>query len=292
MDCSYLIATLNDGIRIAYAEQPAEGQEKGVIVLVHGFPQTSYQFRKVMKPLASSGYRVIAPDYRGAGLSSRPDTGFTKSVMATDILHLLDHLSIKSKVHVVGHDIGGMIAYAFVAQYSHRTASVTWGECPLPGTTAMHEDRTTHAQQQFHFLFHGVPDLPEALVSGKEEIYLSHFYNKLAYNANAIAPADLNYYVKMYRQPGALRAAFRTYAAFLEDADECAKWVSDGKCKVPALGLSGGMSRHKEAAPQMMAEVHEEGTYKVVDVADSGHWIAEENPDGFVKAVVGFIEHN
>jgi pimeloyl-ACP methyl ester carboxylesterase len=243
-----------------------------------------------MQPNLGS-YRVIAPDYRGAGLSSRPETGFTKSVMATDIIHLLDHLSIKSPVHIVGHDIGGMIAYAFAAEHSDRTASVTWGECPLPGTTAHHEDRTTNAQQQFHFLFHSVPDLPEALVSGKEEIYLSHFFNKLAYNGNAITPSDLDYYVKMYRQPGALRSAFRTYAAFIEDGEECQNWIKrHGKCKVPALGLSGSQSRHKDAAEQMMSEVHEGGTYEVAEVADSGHWIAEENPEGFVKTVLGFVQ--
>ncbi|KAI9154728.1 Soluble epoxide hydrolase [Paramyrothecium foliicola] len=276
MDCPYLIAPLDNGLRIAYAEQRPEGNtEKGIILLIHGFPETSYQFRHVMKPLASAGYRVIAPDYRGAGLSSRPDTGFTKSVMAQDFIFLLDHLKIKSPVHVVGHDIGGMIAFAFAAEY------------PDP----LHEDRTTNAQQQFHFLFHSVPDLPEALVSGKEEIYLSHFYNKLTYNGNAIRPADLDYYVKMYRQPGALRSAFRTYASFVKDGEECQSWIKkSGKCKVPAISLSGSYSRHKDAAEQMMSEVHEEGTYEIAVVADSGHWIAEENPQGFVDAVVGFIQ--
>jgi pimeloyl-ACP methyl ester carboxylesterase len=161
----------------------------------------------------------------------------------------------------------------------------------LPGTTAHVEDRTTNAQQQFHFLFHSVPDLPEALVTGKEEIYLTHFYNKLGYNGAAIGPADVDYYVKMYRQPGALRAAFQTYTDFLKDAEECQSWIEErGKCKVPALGLSGSHSRHKDACEQMMAEVHEHGTFSTAVVADSGHWIAEENPQGFVEATLSFIE--
>src|SRR4051794_36239681 len=118
-----------------------------------------------------SRYRVVAPDYRGAGLSSKPKADFRKSTMANDIALLLDYLQVDEAVHVVGHDIGGMIAYAFATRHAERTKSLVWGECPLPGTTAYEEDRTIHGVQQFHFFFHSIPDLPEALVTGHEELY-------------------------------------------------------------------------------------------------------------------------
>ncbi len=93
-------------IRIHYVEAEPSGTQKGVILLIHGFPQSSYQFRHVMGPLSAAGYRVIAPDYRGAGYSSRPPTGYTKKVLATDLYTLLtEHVGIKEAVHVVGHDI-------------------------------------------------------------------------------------------------------------------------------------------------------------------------------------------
>ncbi|TDZ38039.1 Soluble epoxide hydrolase [Colletotrichum spinosum] len=153
--------------------------------------------------------------------------------MANDLAKLLDYLGIPELIHVVGHDIGGMIAYAYATRHEDRTASVVWGECPLRGTAAHEEDRTANDAQQFHFLFHSVPALPEALVTGREEMYLSHLFDKLTHNRSAISEQDLREYVSMYRHPGALRCDFEVYRAFLVDA--------------------------------------------------------EENPDGFVKAVLGFI---
>ncbi|KAF6824210.1 alpha beta hydrolase fold protein [Colletotrichum plurivorum] len=292
MDFSYKNATLGDGLRISYIdEKPPQGETKGVIVLIHGFPQTSYQFRKVIQPLVSAGYRVIAPDYRGAGLSSKPPTDFRKTTMANDILLLLDHLSVAKPVHVVGHDIGGMLAHALATRHPARVASLVWGECPLPGTRAHLEDRTTHAAQQFHVVFHCVPDLPEALVSGREEAYLNHFFDGLSYCRDAISREDVAWYVDMYRRPGALRCAFVVYAAFTKDAEENEAWVREkGKCAVRTLGVSGGESRHRLDAAEMFGEVHREGTFRVVEVPDSGHYVAVENPEGFVKVVLEFIE--
>jgi pimeloyl-ACP methyl ester carboxylesterase len=113
------------------------------LLLIHGFPETSFQFRHVITPLSERGYRVIAPDYRGAGYSSRTRglEGYRKSVLAGDMVSVLDALSI-DKVHVVGHDIGGMIAHSFASRYPHRTHSVMWGECPQPGTKAYGQSLT------------------------------------------------------------------------------------------------------------------------------------------------------
>jgi pimeloyl-ACP methyl ester carboxylesterase len=211
--------------------------------------------------------------------------------MATDIVHLLDHLGITAPINMVGHDIGGMIAYNFAALYSDRAASVVWGECPLPGTTCHEEDRTIRAPEQFHFIFHCVPDLAEALVMGKEEIYLSHFFDKLSYNRSSITEADLAYYIAMYKREGALRCAFRMYQSFLKDADECSERISKyGKCKVKALALNGSQGVFRDKAPRMMAELHMQDSYIVGEVSGSGHYIAEENPEGFVEKVVDFIK--
>lgn len=110
-------------------------KEKGTILLIHGFPETSFQFRHIITPLSQTGYRVLAPDYRGAGYSSKPRDmlGYRKSVLAADLISLLDALKV-DRVHVVGHDIGGMVAHSFASRYPERTTSVMWGECPQPGT--------------------------------------------------------------------------------------------------------------------------------------------------------------
>lgn len=212
--------------------------------------------------------------------------------MAEDIIQLLDALGITDKVHLVGHDIGGMIAWSMAARHADRIATVNWGECPLPGTAAHEEDRTgTRGVHQFHFVFHCVRDLPEALVSGREEIYITHFFNKVAFDTAALGPADVEHYVRAYSQPGAMRCAFEVYRAFFEDAEENLEWVrTRGKCKVPAICLSGEHSAHCAQAERMLAEVHEDGTYEVATVPDAGHYLAEENPSGFVEKTLAFIE--
>lgn len=166
-------------VRIAYLDHPASSTDsspKAVILLLHGFPQTSHQFRHVLPVLAKEGYRCIAPDYRGAGRSSTSHHDFRKTTMAADMLALLDKLDITEPVHVVGHDIGGMIAFALASRHPQRVKSVCWGECPLPGTSAYRQSRTEDAVQFFNFIFHSVSDLPEALVAGREREYMSAIF--------------------------------------------------------------------------------------------------------------------
>jgi pimeloyl-ACP methyl ester carboxylesterase len=244
------------------------------------------------KSVPSCRYRVIAPNYRGAGRSSKPVTGFTKSVMAEDIIQLLDALGITSKVHLVGHDIGGMIAWSAAARHPDRIATLTWGECPLPGTSAHDEDRTgARAVEQFHFTFHCVRDLPEALIAGREDIYLRHFFRGLAHDTAAIGPRDVAHFVEAYSQPGAMRCALECYRAFPEDAEENKEWVRmSGRCRVPAVCLSGEMSAHWAQAGRMVEEVHEEGTCEAAALPGAGHYLAEENPGAFVERILALVE--
>jgi pimeloyl-ACP methyl ester carboxylesterase len=292
MASSQRIATITAGsehLRLGYIDSSSSGSEKTqeTILLIHGFPETSYQFHHVVPLLSEAGYRVIAPDYRGAGLSSKPLTGYTKTQMAED-LHILvqDYLGIKDKIHVVGHDIGGMIAYAYASRYADDVASVIWGECPLPGTSSYEEVKATPAL--FHFVFHQIRDLPEALIAGKEREYITHFYNKLAYNSAGITNEDVDVYTLAFSQPGAIRCGLEVYRSFEQDAKENRDWLKEnGKVKVPSLLMMGAESGLKELAAAMATESHEDA--EVLEVGASGHWIAEENPEGFVKGVLDFV---
>lgn len=287
------IATIDtlagESIRLNYIDcpPPPSVDYKGVILLVHGFPQTSYQFKHVITPISDAGYRVIAPDYRGAGLSSKPLARYDKFQMAED-LHILiqSHLGIKEKIHIVGHDIGGMIAVPYTFRYTGDVASLTWGECPLPGTQIYEAVKGT--PDVFHFVFHQIPDLPEALIAGREREYIKHFFDKQSFNSAAIAPKDLEYYTLMYSQPGAMRAGLDVYRAFEKDAENNRKWLeANGKLKIPSLLMTGAnflLAPHTEA---MGADVHESA--ELLLVQDSGHYIAEENPEGFVKGVLDFV---
>lgn len=272
---------------------PTDTSPKGTILLIHGYPETSYQFRHVITPLADAGYLVVAPDYRGAGESSHPRNGYEKVQMATDLHELLHkHLSIKDKVHVIGHDIGGMVAHAYAASFPEDTASVAWGECPLPGTTAYDNFvREGITNGVWHFVFHWQTDLPEALTAGREAIYLKSFYDRLCYNASAFSPTDVEHYASKFAQPGGMRAGFDVYRAFHQDAkDNRALVQKNGKCKVPSMSLNGEKSFLAGIASEQNDEMYE--TLATGIVAGSGHWCAEENPASFVKEVLGWVKKN
>jgi pimeloyl-ACP methyl ester carboxylesterase len=207
--------------------------------------------------------------------------------MAED-LHILiySHFGIKEKIHVVGHDIGGMIAFAYASRYPNDVASVVWGECPLPGTSCYEGIKGT--PEVFHFVFHQVPDLPEFLIAGKEREYLKHFFDKISYNSAAITPADLEHYALAYSQPGAIRAGLEVYRAFEKDAEENRKWVAEhGKVKIPSLLMNGEKFMLAQSAEGMAEEYHEGA--EMLTVEESAHYIAEENPNGFLKGVLEFV---
>lgn len=143
---------------------------------------------------------------------------------------------------------------------------------------------------QFHFNFHNVPDLPEALVQGNEAAYLEHFFNKLCLNPAGLTDKDREHYVKEYSMPGAMRNGMSVYRAFEADKEENIEWMKkEGKCKVPCLVLSGEGGPFVEEAEGMASEMYD-GPLEVAKVAGAGHWVAEENPEGFVEAVLKFVD--
>lgn len=138
------------------------------------------------------------PDYRGAGNSQAPPSnagfaggkggGYTKVVMADDLHSLVQEtLSITEPIHVVGHDIGAMIAHAYATWFAKDTKSMVFVDCPLPGSKFF--DDVTKTKNVWQFTLHNVEDdLPERLVAGNERTYMRHFFDRLCVNPLAIEP--------------------------------------------------------------------------------------------------------
>ncbi|KAF2151421.1 microsomal epoxide hydrolase [Myriangium duriaei CBS 260.36] len=261
-----------------------------VILLIHGFPLTSHQFTRVLGPFAEAGFRSIAPDYTGAGGSSKPEHGYSKTAIAADLHELITkHFGIKQKIHVVSHDIGAMIGHAYASQYPEQVASVTLGECPLPGTSTFEEDKGDIGH--FHVNFHAHTDLAVSLVSGREELYLRYFFDKQAYNTAAITDEDVAIFVKAYSQPGALRAAFLTYKDFSKDLEDNKKNIQQrGLCKVPALAMGGTRSHHAGRAEPMLKQLYQ--SVIAAEVEEAGHYIAMENSKAFVREILTFVKRH
>src|SRR6266404_4045687 len=179
LSCSSLPATA-DKVLAGFTEHLAEvngvrlhyliGGKGSPVVLLHGYAETSHMWLPLM-PLLAERHTVIAPDLRGAGDSSKPESGYDKKNMAVDIHDLTTSLGL-SRVSMVGHDIGLMVAYAYAAQFPQATERLVLMDAFLPG---IGDWRSVWLMRDlWHFHFYG--EVPLTLVKGRERIYLEHFW--------------------------------------------------------------------------------------------------------------------
>ena len=278
------MADVEPGLRLHHV---TAGDGPRTIVLLHGFPQSWWEWRHVIPTLVAAGYRVVAPDYRGAGHSWRPVGGYDKRTMATDIQRLLrEGLAITGPIALVGHDIGLMVAYAYAQAYRDEVSHLVVIDAPLPGTTAF--DRLRADPRVWHFAFHGVRDIPELLVAGRERPYLQAFFDARSADPSAIDAHDLDVYASAYSAPGAMRAGFELYRAFDQDiADNRESLARGGRLTIPVLAVGGATSTSGPLVEAMMREVADHVT--AVRIPRTAHWIAEENPAELTTALLAFL---
>jgi pimeloyl-ACP methyl ester carboxylesterase len=279
------MAVIDATTRIHYV---TAGVGDRTIVLLHGFPQTWWEWRFIIPRLAEAGYRVIVPDYRGAGDSWKPASGYDKRTMAGDINRLLkEHLKITTPVIIAGHDIGLMVAYAYAQEYREQVSHLVVIDAPLPGTKAFDQIRSD--PRVWHFAFHTVRDLPELLIAGRERQYLQSFFNYRIFNTGAISLEDLEIFTRAYSAPGAIRAGLDVYRAFDQDIlDNRESLRQNGKLSIPVLAVGGEISTSGSLMKDMMREVAENVT--AVRIEGTAHWVVEENPDDFLSAFITFIQ--
>lgn len=259
------------------------GGKGPAVVMLHGFGDTGDMWAPLAAALAKD-HTIIVPDLRGMGLSSYPDTGYDKKTQAQDIARVMDKLNVQ-KADLVTHDIGNMVGYALAAQYPDRVTRWVIIDAPLPGIGPW--DEILKSPLLWHFNFRG-PDV-DRLVKGRERIYLDRFWNELSANPKAIDEATRRHYAKIYARPGAMHAAFNQFAAFSQDASDNKAFASKGKLTMPILALGA----EKSFGAQQAAIMREVGTnVEGGIIANSGHWIMEEQPDATVKAICDFLEKN
>jgi pimeloyl-ACP methyl ester carboxylesterase len=277
------MADVDPGLRIHYV---TAGDGPRTIVLLHGFPQTWWEWRSVIPELVGAGFRVVALDYRGAGHSGRPAAGYDKATMAADVHRLVrDHLGFTEPIVLAGHDIGLMVAYSYARQYRDEVNHLALIDAPLPGTAVF--DRLRSDPRVWQFAFHAVRDIPEMLIAGRERPYLQHFFTARSADPSAVTAEDLDVYVAAYASPGGIRAGMEVYRAFDQDvAENRAALERDGKLTVPVLAIGGAISTTGSLMEPMMREVADNVT--AVLIPDAGHWIPEEQPRVLVRAIDEF----
>lgn len=255
------------------------GGEKPLLVLLHGWPQTSQCWDAVLPALAED-YRVVAPDLRGYGQTDKPRTGYDKKTMAQDIRKLIEHLGFRS-ARVVGHDRGARVAHRLALDHSELISHLSLLD--IAPTLHMFRHGTTEMAQGFwHWLFHMKDDLPELLVGPHIEEYLRFFFERWTLQRHTLEAAIPDY-VEAFSRPGALRAGFDDYRATdIDLIHDAANFDAGEKVELPVQllwgdhGLVGGrdvVQAWKPFAPHAHGE----------SVPDCGHFIPEEQPEILVE---------
>jgi pimeloyl-ACP methyl ester carboxylesterase len=257
------------------------GGEGSAVLLLHGYGETGGMWAPLAARLARN-HKVIVPDLRGLGLSSRPAGGYDKKTQAEDMAGVLDALKI-DKVDLVTHDIGNMVGYAFAAQHPDRVKKFVIIDAPLPGIGPWDDIVRSHAL--WHFSFYG-PDA-ERLVKGRERIYLDRFWNEFSADPKKFDEASRKHYAQLYAAAGAMHAGFEQFKAFDQDAADNKAFVAKGMLTMPVLAIGGEKSFGSMMGTVMRAAAT---NVQTAVVPNSGHWVMEENPEATMKLIEDFLQ--
>jgi pimeloyl-ACP methyl ester carboxylesterase len=254
------------------------------IVLLHGWPQTWYEWRDVI-PLLTDKFQVIAPDLRGLGDTSRPESGYDKKTIAADVWELVrDKLGIE-EFYLAGHDWGGPVAYSLAAHHPESVKRLAIVDVTIPGDGSAN---ISQGGKRWHHAFHQTLDMPEQLIQGREHIYLGWFYRNYAFRPNALDDASIKEYLRCYTQPGALHAGFEYYRNIPKDIAYNAELIKRFKLPMPVLALGGAESWGRRM------EVVESLKRVALDVRggmiqEAGHFVPEEQPAVLAKHFLEFF---
>ncbi len=273
-DFTHRTADVN-GVRLHYVI----GGQGDPVVLLHGFPETWYSWRKIMPALAEE-HTVIAVDLRGVGGSSIEESGYDKETMAEDVYRLVRKLGYE-EVSVVGHDLGAWVSYAYVREHREEVSHLVFMSAALPGfTLGPLLDFRKEDQGLGHIIFHTWREVPETLIDGQERYYLTHFIG----SKEITQTEAIDIYVRAYSRPGRLEAALNQYRALYEDARDNRQGAMP-KLTMPVLTLDGGAPGLAFRSMQRVAENVEGG-----GIRGARHFLQEEQPEKVADRLTAFLD--
>ena len=269
-----------NGITLRYLSF-GEAGDMPIVYLIHGWPETADAWQDVGNRLAAMGYHVIAPDLRGFGGSSKPDTGYDSATLAADMNALATSLG-HDDVAVVGHDMGLTVAYAWAAEYPGAVNRLVLMEMVVPGfgTEAL-------ARDMWHFGFFQAVPLAEMIASGRETEFLSFFYRNFSLVPGTFSEEDIARYAAAYAEPGALAASFGIYRELGVSAEQNrARLAEEGRLPMPVFAIGSALAvgdRVGESVSRVASDLR-------IEVLDEvGHFIGEENASLTANLIHGFL---
>lgn len=268
----------------------AAGPETGpLILLLHGFPEFWYGWRRQLPALAAAGFRVWAPDQRGYSRSDKP-AGVAKyriELLADDVLGLMDAAG-RQTAFLVGHDWGAAVAWHLAAAHPERIDRMAAINVPHPQVMARHLRRSPRQLlRSWYMLFFQLPWLPEALLR------CCSWRLPTAALRNTSLPgtfstADLKRYREAWSQPGACSAMLNWYRAAFRRASLPSP---NPRIRVPTLLIWGAGDRFlgRELAPPSI-ERCDRGRLEFLEQAT--HWVHHEQADRVNDLLIRFFQES
>ena len=251
------------------------GGQGPALILIHGFPENWSAFAAIMPGLASK-FRVIAVDLRGIGGSMPVQGDFETATMAEDTYQLAFKLGLE-RAYVVGHDIGGGVAYALARLHPKSVRGAMILDVPIPGVDPWDQIKVNPAL--WHFGFHRAPGVPEKLLAGREAVYFDYFLRDKVADPKSISDEAISRYARAYSLPSQMAAAMNMYRA--TEGEKFGR--AHGEPLDVPLVLVGGAVPKKgfgELLPAVAKGLENAGARSVVvvTIAGSGHYVMDEKP--------------
>jgi pimeloyl-ACP methyl ester carboxylesterase len=248
------------------------------VVLLHGWPDTSAVWRHQVPALVAAGYRVITPDLRGFGASSKPldVSAYAAPCMVGDVIGVLDALGI-DRAHLVGHDWGGAIAFLTAALVPDRVATVTGLSVGHPA--AVRAAGLVQREKSWYMLLFQFPDVAERWLSA------DGFRNLREWCGHP----DIDEVAERLADPAALTASLGVYRAILPPSSLVDPPVTLPPVQAPAMGVwSSGDIALTEKSMTGTAD-HLAGPWRYERLDGVGHWLQLEAPDTVNALLVDFL---
>jgi pimeloyl-ACP methyl ester carboxylesterase len=259
----------------------ATGGEGPAILLLHGWPHTWEVWKDVM-PLLAETHRVVAPDLRGLGASTKAESGYDLHTLADDAADLLKELEI-DEAHVVGLDLGVQIAWMTAMRHPETVLRLVVME-GLLGTLPGAEEFLANGPPWW-FRFHAVPGLAETVLEHNEADYIDWFLRAGTRNRDGVRPEVREAFLEAYSSRDAMRCGFEHYRAFPRDIAQIDAIAAGEKAVLPVLAVAGGIVG--DALGRQLAPITAD--LKTVTIKECAHIIPLESPSTLAEILLEFF---
>ncbi|KAL4736478.1 Alpha/Beta hydrolase protein [Aspergillus similis] len=274
-------------IRLLHGIRAIVGGQGPPLILIPGWPQTAEAFSGIFEPL-SKHYQFFALDPPGLGDSLPPINGYDTANVSRVMAEAVHDILKEKPYHLVGHDVGGWIAYPWAAQYQSRIKSLSILDAGVPGFMPQLQfplPAETNLRL-WQFSFNALPELPEILTRGRERELLTWFFNLKTVHADGIPKDQFEHYIQAYSRPGAMSRGFEYYRAVETSAKQNLEFAKT-PLDIPVLAL-GGVSSVGSGMIQLVQNFATRVSGGAID--DCGHFLPEEQPSAVAHRLLEFLE--